>query len=110
MFQILKLNTAQDRLYAFIGLSLMLIGLFGFASDVLAHGIATGDKGYVSQVTGVHAIPFTGADLVRTTADPDYQKRIIFCGSTSPQHFIPLLKRWRTRPRTWIGANALFKY
>lgn len=29
MFQNLKLNTAQDRFYAFIGLSLMLIGLFG---------------------------------------------------------------------------------
>lgn len=58
MFKILKLNTAQDRLYAFIGLSLMLIGLFGFASDVLAHGVTTGDKGYISQITGIHPIPF----------------------------------------------------
>lgn len=58
MFQILKLNTAQDRFYAFIGLSLMLTGLFGFSSYVLAHGVTTGDKGYISQITGTHPIPF----------------------------------------------------
>lgn len=58
MFQILKLNTAQDRLYAFIGLSLMLIGVFGFASDILAHNVTQGDKGYISQITGIQAIPF----------------------------------------------------
>ncbi len=54
----LQFKTAQDRLYACIGLALMLIGLFGIIPDAFAHGITTGDKGYVSQVTGVHPIPF----------------------------------------------------
>ena len=54
----LQFRTAQDRLYACIGLALMLIGLFGIIPDAFAHGITTGDKGYVSQVTGVHPMPF----------------------------------------------------
>lgn len=54
----LQFKTAQDRLYACIGLVLMLIGLFGIIPDAFAHGITTGDKGYVSQVTGVHPMPF----------------------------------------------------
>lgn len=54
----LQFKTAQGRLYACIGLALMLIGLFGIIPDAFAHGITTGDKGYVSQVTGVHPIPF----------------------------------------------------
>lgn len=28
------------------------------APDVFAHGVTTGDKGYISQITGVHPIPF----------------------------------------------------
>lgn len=58
MLQFLQFRTAQDRLYACIGLALMLIGLFGIIPDAFAHGITTGDKGYVSQVTGVHPMPF----------------------------------------------------
>ena len=54
----LQFKTAQDRLYACIGLVLMLIGLFGIIPDAFAHGITTGDKGYASQVTGVHPMPF----------------------------------------------------
>lgn len=54
----LQFKTAQDRLYACIGLALMLIGLFGIIPDAFAHGIATGDKGYVSQISGAHPIPF----------------------------------------------------
>ena len=58
MFQFLNLQSAQDRLFAFIGLSLMLIGLFGIIPDAFAHGVTTGDKGYIQETTGVHAIPF----------------------------------------------------
>ena len=57
MLQILNVKTTKDRLYMLIGLSLMLIGLFGIP-EALAHGITTGDKGYVSQITGVQPIPF----------------------------------------------------
>ena len=54
----LHFNTAHDRLYACIGLALMLIGLFGIIPDALAHGIEVGDKGYISQISGPHPIPF----------------------------------------------------
>lgn len=54
----LNFKTAQDRLYACIGLALMLIGLFGIIPDALAHGIEVGDKGYISQISGPHPIPF----------------------------------------------------
>lgn len=58
MLQFLQFRTAQDRLYACLGLALMLIGLLGIVPEAFAHGITTGDKGYVSQVTGAHPIPF----------------------------------------------------
>jgi hypothetical protein len=54
----LQFNTAQDRLYACIGLALMLIGLFGIIPDAFAHGVTVGDKGYIQETTGVHPIPF----------------------------------------------------
>ena len=54
----LNFKTPQDRLYACIGLALMLIGLFGIIPDALAHGIEVGDKGYISQISGPHPIPF----------------------------------------------------
>ena len=54
----LQFKTAQDRLYACIGLALMLIGLFGVIPDAFAHGIELGDKGYISQISGPHPIPF----------------------------------------------------
>ena len=58
MFQFLNLHVPQDRLFAFIGLSLMLIGLFGIIPDAVAHAVTEGDKGYIQETTGVHAIPF----------------------------------------------------
>ena len=54
----LYFETAQDRLYACIGLALMLIGLFGIIPEAWAHGVTVGDKGYIQETTGVHAIPF----------------------------------------------------
>lgn len=55
---IFNFKTAQDRLYACIGLALMLIGLFGIIPDAFAHGVTMGDKGYIQETTGVHPIPF----------------------------------------------------
>jgi len=54
----LNFKTAQDRLYACIGLALMLVGLFGIIPDAFAHGVTVGDKGYIQETTGVHPIPF----------------------------------------------------
>jgi hypothetical protein len=36
----------------------MLVGVFGIIPDAFAHGIQVGDKGYISQITGAHPIPF----------------------------------------------------
>jgi hypothetical protein len=58
MMKFLQLKTAQDRLYACIGLALMLIGLFGIIPDAWAHGVTTGDKGYIQETTGIHILPF----------------------------------------------------
>ncbi len=58
MVQLLQFKTAQDRLYACIGLVLMLIGLFGVIPDSWAHGVTMGDKGYIQETTGIHAVPF----------------------------------------------------
>lgn len=58
MSQFLHSDSAKDSLYAVIGLGLMLIGLFGVIPDAFAHGVTVGDKGYIQETTGVHAIPF----------------------------------------------------
>jgi hypothetical protein len=39
-------------------LILTLIGLFGITPDAFAHAVTEGDKGYIQETTGVHAIPF----------------------------------------------------
>ena len=58
MFEFLQSYSAKDRLFALIGLSLMLIGLFGIIPDAWAHGVTLGDKGYIQETVGVHPIPF----------------------------------------------------
>tara|TARA_R110000868_G_scaffold49101_3_gene158527 strand:- start:116 stop:841 length:726 start_codon:yes stop_codon:yes gene_type:complete len=58
MFQFLQPYTTKDRLYALIGLALMLVGMFGIMPDALAHGVTMGDKGYIQETTGINFIPF----------------------------------------------------
>jgi hypothetical protein len=58
MTYLLNFTTARERLLALLGLTFMLVGASGFLSDALAHGVTTGDKGYIAAITGVHAIPF----------------------------------------------------
>lgn len=48
----------RDRIFALVGLCLMIFGLFGVAPDAWAHDVTTGDKGYIQETTGVHALPF----------------------------------------------------
>ncbi len=50
--------TGRDRLFAFMGLAMMLVALFGMIPDALAHGVTQGDKGYIQETVGVHPIPF----------------------------------------------------
>lgn len=58
MLQFLQRYSTKDRLYAGIALGLILIGLFGIIPDAVAHAVTSGDKGYIQETTGVHAIPF----------------------------------------------------
>ncbi|MFT6387003.1 MAG: hypothetical protein ACJAUP_000373 [Cellvibrionaceae bacterium] len=58
MLQFLQRYSVKDRLYAIIGFSLILIGLFGIIPDAWAHGVTVGDKGYIQETTGIHVIPF----------------------------------------------------
>jgi len=46
---------APATLLAFLG---ALLVLFGLPSDVFAHGVAAGDKGYIQEVSGVLLLPF----------------------------------------------------
>jgi hypothetical protein len=50
--------TAKERLFAFMGLGVFLAAIFGMIPDALAHGVTTGDKGYIQETTGVHLLPF----------------------------------------------------
>ena len=54
----LRVSTTKDYLYVGIGLLLIFVSLFGAMPDAFAHGIEVGDKGYISQITGAHPIPF----------------------------------------------------
>ena len=47
----------QRRIITF-ALFAMTAMLVGFAPDVLAHGVTTGDKGYIQEISGVLPIPF----------------------------------------------------
>ena len=51
-------GSTQGRWYAWMGFALVLIGLLGMTPDAFAHGIEVGDKGYISQITGIHPIPY----------------------------------------------------
>lgn len=50
-----QLFVRHIKLYSvFLGLALL-----GFSSDLLAHAVAQGDKGYIQEITGVNLIAFT---------------------------------------------------
>jgi len=50
--------TAQEYLFAALGLVMMGIALFGLVPDAFAHGVTEGDKGYIQEITGVQPIAF----------------------------------------------------
>lgn len=58
MLQFLKPYSTKDRLFAAMGLCLMLMGLFGIMPDAVAHAVTAGDKGYIQETTGTNIIPF----------------------------------------------------
>lgn len=58
MSQFLQSYSAKHRLYTCIGLALILFGLFGMSDNAFAHGVTTGDKGYIQETTGAQPVPF----------------------------------------------------
>jgi len=58
MIQFFQSMTGKERLFAVMGLAMMLVALFGIIPDAWAHGVTQGDKGYIQETTGVHPIPF----------------------------------------------------
>ena len=46
------------RLVIPLAITLLCLVFTGFVSEALAHGVATGDKGYIQEITGVNLIPF----------------------------------------------------
>ena len=58
MIQFFQSMTGKDRLFAFMGLAMMMVALFGIIPDAWAHGVTQGDKGYIQETVGVHPIPF----------------------------------------------------
>jgi hypothetical protein len=41
-----------------LAIALLCLALPGLSSEALAHGVATGDKGYIQEITGIHLAPF----------------------------------------------------
>ncbi|MBL4595114.1 MAG: HupE/UreJ family protein [Robiginitomaculum sp.] len=58
MTRMLTSMTAQEYLFAALGLVMMGIALFGLVPDAFAHGVTEGDKGYIQEITGVQPIAF----------------------------------------------------
>lgn len=50
--------TGKERMFAVTGLAMMLAALFGIVPEAWAHGVTQGDKGYIQETVGIHAIPF----------------------------------------------------
>ncbi len=46
------------RLVIPLAATLLCLALTGFISEAFAHGVATGDKGYIQEITGVHLAAF----------------------------------------------------
>jgi hypothetical protein len=43
---------------ALMGVAMILAAIFGYIPDAIAHGVTSGDKGYIQESTGVLPIPF----------------------------------------------------
>jgi hypothetical protein len=48
----------KERFLALMGVSIALVAMFGIVPEAIAHGVTSGDKGYIKESTGVLPIPF----------------------------------------------------
>jgi len=56
--KLIQYLTGKSRWLPFAGLAIAVVALFGFMPDALAHGVTHGDKGYIQEISGVHAVSF----------------------------------------------------
>jgi len=48
----------RERLFVFLRFAILLVIFFGIASNSFAHGVTSGDKGYIQESAGALPIPF----------------------------------------------------
>ncbi|MBL8193597.1 MAG: HupE/UreJ family protein, partial [Blastocatellia bacterium] len=48
----------RERLFVFLRFTILLVVFFGIASNSFAHGVTSGDKGYIKESVGALPIPF----------------------------------------------------
>jgi hypothetical protein len=58
MIQLIKPFRRKAYLLALMGVAIIAAIAFGIAPDAIAHGVTSGDKGYIQESTGVLPIPF----------------------------------------------------
>lgn len=58
MTTIVQSAASRRAWLALFGLAIVMLAVFGFVSEALAHGVTGGDKGFIQETTGVHAIAF----------------------------------------------------
>jgi hypothetical protein len=58
MIQLIQPLNNKKRFFALMGIAMVLAVTFGIIPDAFAHGVTSGDKGYIQESTGVLPIPF----------------------------------------------------
>jgi hypothetical protein len=58
MIQFIQPLNNKKRFLALMGIAMVLAVTFGIIPDAFAHGVTSGDKGYIQESTGVLPIPF----------------------------------------------------
>jgi hypothetical protein len=58
MLEFIQRFRGKKHFLALIGFTIVLAIIFGIVPDAIAHGVTSGDKGYIQESTGVLPIPF----------------------------------------------------
>ena len=58
MIKFIQLFKDKKMFLALMGLAMILVTILGITPEAIAHGVTSGDKGYIQESTGVLPIPF----------------------------------------------------
>ena len=58
MIKLIKSLRDKRHFLALMGMAMVVAAMFGIIPDAIAHGVTSGDKGYIQESTGVLPIPF----------------------------------------------------